>query len=140
MTTIYEALCGQGGWIMFKIYSLPWESYLPSGWDTGMSMASHSLVAIHCVHSIRQSTRLWARKNKMPSLGICVVIVVQVMNWSEFRGGRNVASKVDHEKLLGSISLMHNSLCMFSILIILHFETCKSMIIYNFLNVLWFCK
>lgn len=50
-----------------------------------------------------------------------------------------------HERLLGSgdvgtvfkcVSPMHKSLSIFSLSIILHFETCKSVIIYNFLNIL----
>lgn len=76
----------------------------------------------------------------MPSLGMCVIIVVLAMNVSSPEE-RETFSNADHERLVGysaigtvseCVSPTHNSRCMFSISIILHCEAWKSVIVYNF--------
>lgn len=74
----------------------------------------------------------------------------QVMDWSQSRGGRNTASKDDHERLLGStgIGTVLDAFFpyawifepVFLFFFLLHLETCKSVIIYNFVNTWWFCR
>lgn len=61
------------GWLPCRVpYSL--------GGEVGMSAVSHCLIVVRCVHSTRHSTRLWARENKIPSPGICAIIVAQIEN------------------------------------------------------------